>query len=112
MRAGDLVYRYGGEEFVTLIRAVDRDAAYSAFERIRKMVETHSFPQINQVTISTGFVELAGQQSASDAIGMADEAMYVAKRNGRNQVQCYETLIESGEIVVAEKVSNIDVELF
>lgn len=52
LRDEDRVYRYGGEEFVVLLRASDQDNAMKAFERIRQMVAAHPFPQLDQVTVS------------------------------------------------------------
>lgn len=112
IRDDDLVYRYGGEEFVVLLKAPSEEDAMRTFDRIRQLIAEHHFPQLKQVTISIGFVEVNGQQSPSDAIGEADEALYIAKQNGRNQVQSYSQLVEQGRIEHSAQVAHGDVELF
>jgi len=112
IRDDDLVYRYGGEEFVVLLKAPDEQDAEQTFNRIREMIAEHHFPQLKQVTISIGFVEVVGQQSPSDVIGQADEALYFAKQNGRNQVQSHRQLVDLGKISYPPQVAHGDVELF
>ena len=89
LRDDDLVFRYGGEEFVILLSTDTDIAAKSIFDRVRCQVSSHTFPQIEQVTISIGFVEIATQSSVADVIGQADKALYMAKENGRNRVEKY-----------------------
>lgn len=112
IRDDDLVYRYGGEEFVVVLKAANEADAMRTFERIRKMIADYDFPQLKQVTTSIGFVEIRGQQSPTDVIGEADEALYFAKQNGRNQVQCYRQLVDEGHIQPVSKRTHGDVELF
>lgn len=112
IRDDDLVYRYGGEEFVVLLKAPSEEDAMQTFDRIRQLVAEHHFPQLKQVTISLGFVEVEGQQSPSDVIGEADEALYIAKQNGRNQVQSYRQLLMEGKIQHSAQLAHGDVELF
>jgi len=112
VRGDDLVYRYGGEEFVVMLKAVNEHNAMLAFDRLRQNVDKHEFPQVGNVAISIGFVEVLGQQSATDVIGMADDALYYAKDNGRNQTVSYKELLDQGKIIVTEHVDNRDVELF
>jgi len=112
IRDDDLVYRYGGEEFVVLLKASTEQDAMNAFERLRKIVEQHEFPQVGQITTSIGFVEITTQQTPSDVIGQADGALYYAKNNGRNQTQSYSRLVEQGLMIVSEQVGSSDVELF
>jgi len=112
LRDDDLVYRYGGEEFVVLLRAPSEADALLAFERIRKTVAEYRFPQLKQVTVSVGFVEVYGQHTPPDVMGEADEALYYAKANGRNQVHSYHALIEQGKINTKAKRSGGEVELF
>ena len=112
MREDDIVFRYGGEEFVVLLRAPDETDALRTFERLRQTIEAHRFPQLDQVTVSVGFVEVVHQQSPSDVIGEADEALYYAKHHGRNQVRAFEQLVREGKIKHSPLVTNNDVELF
>ena len=82
-------------------------------QRVRMLIEEHQFPQLKQVTISIGFVEVAGQQTPSDVIGEADEALYFSKQNGRNQVHSYHQLIEQGKLEKHDaKHAEGDIELF
>ncbi len=112
MRDSDLVFRYGGEEFVLLLDAPDEASIRAGLERLRLTIEAHNFPQIGTVTISAGFVEVAGQQSPADVIGEADNALYYAKKHGRNQVQGYRELVESGRLARNAPVTESDIELF
>lgn len=112
IRDDDLVYRYGGEEFVVLLKAPSEEDAMRTFDRIRQLIAEHHFPQLKQVTISIGFVEVNGQQSPSDVIGEADEALYIAKQSGRNQVQSHRQLVDDGKIRQAPQLAHGDVELF
>jgi two-component system cell cycle response regulator len=112
MRDDDLVYRYGGEEFVVLLKATTEHDAMNAFERLRKIIAEHDFPQVGNLTISIGFVEITTQQTASDVIGQADDALYYAKNNGRNQTHSYHQLTKQGLVSVSEQVGTSDVELF
>lgn len=112
VRGDDLVYRYGGEEFVVMLKAVNERNAMMAFDRLRQNVDKHEFPQVGNVAISIGFVEVLSQPSATDVIGMADDALYHAKENGRNQTISYKRLLEQGKIVVTEHVNNSHVDLF
>lgn len=112
IRDDDLVYRYGGEEFVVLLKAPDEEDAMQTFDRIRQLIAEHYFPQLKQVTISIGFVQVDGQQSPSDVIGEADEALYYAKQNGRNQVQSFCQLLNQGKIQHSPQLAHGDVELF
>lgn len=97
-RQNDQLFRFGGEEFVVLLRQVSYDAAFNVLERFRQRVSSHIFPQVGQITASAGFARISPEDMPNSVLGHADEALYYAKDHGRNQVWCYETLIASGEL--------------
>ena len=74
-----------------------------ALERLRTMVQNYAFPQVGQVTVSIGFTAI-GCGAPVEVLGQADQALYYAKENGRNQVWCYERLVAEG--AVAKPVSG------
>ena len=91
-RANERIFRFGGEEFVILLRSATRENATMVFERLRKTIEQHDFPQVGRVTISLGFVSIGGDTPVV-VLGHADQALYYAKEHGRNQVQLYDRLV-------------------
>lgn len=109
-RFHDRLYRFGGEEFVVLMRCDSEVDASRAFERLRLNTSSYPFPQVGHITVSVGFSELKAGDSPSAAIERADKAVYYAKTHGRDQVQSHADLIARGEIEVSEKIG--DVELF
>lgn len=109
-RLGDRLYRFGGEEFVVLLRAEGREQANVAFERFRTQVEQFRFPQVGQVTASVGFTEVLAVDVPTAAFERADRAVYHAKQTGRNRVHCHERLIEVGDLQAEDKTG--DIELF
>ena len=108
-RSHDRIFRFGGEEFVVLLRATNLATAHKVFNRFRLAVQEYHFPQVGQVTVSMGFVSTS-RGSPVEILGQADQALYHAKENGRNQVCFYDELIASGQLKT--KVANEDVELF
>ncbi len=111
-RATDLIFRYGGEEFVVIIRAASQSDAQKLLERFRQSVEDYHFPQIGQITISIGATRLDDSYIVpADLVGRADQALYHSKKYGRNQVNFYEDLIEQGKLTQTE-VQPGSIELF
>jgi two-component system cell cycle response regulator len=92
IRGIDLACRYGGEEFVVVMPDTDVDFAYTIAERLRKSVETTPIeisraPGALSVTISIGIAASAGgDDNAEKLLHRADQALYRAKREGRNRV--------------------------
>jgi diguanylate cyclase (GGDEF)-like protein len=90
LREIDIVGRYGGEEFVVLLKDDDLPAALIVAERIRKtiasdLIYTEAGPI--HVTVSIGADELDSMTANLETlIKRADRALYIAKHNGRNQV--------------------------
>ncbi len=109
-RQQDKLFRFGGEEFVVVLAPASFDDAKNAFERFRRNIEEFNFPQVGKVTISIGFVRISYHDIPSTFIGHADEALYYAKHNGRNQVCSYEMLVQEGKLGTVSRES--DVELF
>ena len=109
-RFHDLLYRFGGEEFVVLMRCDEEIHAGEAFERLRLNTERYAFPQVGRITVSIGFTEVRAGDSPAAAFERADKAVYHAKGHGRNQVHNYAALVASGVIQEAAQVS--DMELF
>lgn len=96
-RSGDLLARYGGEEFVVVLPGVNRQGAYLIAENMRnKVVELNvphrANPDAGQVTISLGVASLTPLQADRlDELQLAaDQALYRAKREGRNCVVVYD----------------------
>lgn len=89
VRADDLVARYGGEEFVMLLNSEPKEAE-AALERIRAQIEARCSPDSpvgRQITVSIGITALEeGEQTLEQLIEASDEAMYRAKREGKNRV--------------------------
>lgn len=109
-RSRDLLFRYGGEEFVVVLPSERIGGAWAALERFREAVECFNFPQVGQVTVSVGFVDMGNQVIPATLVGHADQALYFAKQNGRNRVCLYDFLIITGEL--GRESSHSDVELF
>ena len=110
-RVQDKLFRFGGEEFVALIRPAEFSHATRTFERFRTHVEAFNFPQVGRVTISIGFTRIKLGDTASKILDSADEALYWAKEHGRNQSHAYETLIAEGKLQ-QPAAPDSDVELF
>jgi len=109
-RFHDRLYRFGGEEFVVLLRCASDDQALSALERLRVATESYAFPQVGRITVSIGFTRVRSTDSPGEAFERADKAVYWAKAHGRNRVAGYSALVARGEIVEDHKRG--DVELF
>jgi diguanylate cyclase (GGDEF)-like protein len=107
-RYGDALYRFGGEEFVVLLRAPDRAAAQTAFERFRQRMMDHAFPQVGTVTASVGFTSIRDVDLPAGAFERADRAVYFAKQHGRNQVRCFDDLVESGDLEAPERIGAVE----
>src|SRR5690242_3576088 len=92
IRGIDLACRYGGEEFVIVMPETDMAVAATVAERLRRRVATEPFPieqgaRAIEVTISIGLASLDGEDdTAQTMLRRADQALYRAKRDGRNRV--------------------------
>jgi diguanylate cyclase (GGDEF)-like protein len=109
-RFQDPLYRFGGEEFVVLMRCAAGADATLAFERLRANVEAHTFPQVGRITISAGFTQLRPHDTPATAFDRADKAVYYAKQHGRNQVRHHAELLAQG--LLADDARQSDIELF
>ena len=91
--SGDMVFRYGGEEFCMLLPDTDPEEAAELMENYRQRIESHVVTHDGKemsVTVSVG-ISCAPKDSRDEKIlfERADECLYVAKENGRNQVTTY-----------------------
>ncbi|MBU3695976.1 GGDEF domain-containing protein [Dechloromonas sp.] len=112
-RFDDQLFRFGGEEFIALLQPTDPASAQATLDRFRRDIEETVFSRVGHVTVCVGvsFSRLLPNDTPTDVIDRADEALYYAKHNGRNRVDCYESLIESGGLKAKEIVKG-EVELF
>ncbi|WP_167102124.1 sensor domain-containing diguanylate cyclase [Mycobacterium sp. DL592] len=83
----DVVSRWGGEEFVILLRGADMDDSLPTAEKIRAQIADTVFADVGPVTVSIGVAELKKGEQLDSWLGRADEALYRAKRSGRNAVR-------------------------
>lgn len=97
LRNNDVLARYGGEEFVALLSGANELKAVEVAERIRQCVENYKLEskdaRIIKVTISAGVATFEPSKTntkahidAAELVDLADQALYEAKRNGRNKV--------------------------
>lgn len=87
VRSYDSIYRWGGEEFLILAPETNAKQAMQLAEKIRKIIESYRFDILGQITISLGVAEFNPQTDANidRTIRRADNALYVAKKEGRNR---------------------------
>lgn len=107
-RIHDRLYRFGGEEFLVLMRCHGEADAALAFERFRSSTEQFEFPQVGHVTVSIGFTAVRSGDTPSSAFERADQAVYYAKQNGRNQVRSHADLVAAGHLVDTTKVGDVE----
>ncbi len=91
LRETDMVFRYGGEEFVMMLPETGVHAAREVAERIRTTVDTHQFLSqggaVMDMSVSIGVAQWLGEDSIVDVLRRADGAMYGAKSAGKNRVE-------------------------
>ena len=89
MRPQDLLARYGGEEFVLVLPDTAADSGVAAMVRLQRELTTRFFLQGSEkvlITFSAGVAQLHDSETSGDALRRADQAMYLAKRSGKNRV--------------------------
>jgi diguanylate cyclase (GGDEF)-like protein len=89
LRNVDMVFRYGGEEFLILLSNTSRESAAMVGERLRYAVQAEDYLEEGnaiELTVSLGCSTLLAGESADSLLRRADSALYVAKREGRNRL--------------------------
>jgi diguanylate cyclase (GGDEF)-like protein/PAS domain S-box-containing protein len=85
-RASDAACRWGGEEFALLLHDADAHHARTSAERLLSSVRSHPFAQAGHITASIGLAEARHDESLPNLQHRADDALYTAKRSGRDRV--------------------------
>ena len=106
VRQQDAVVRWGGEEFVLVLPGTDAGGAATLVERVLQAVASHPVAVDDRtlpVTVSAGVATLPAAAMAhwQDAVHVADAALYVAKREGRNRAVCVEERVSGGLVAAA-----------
>jgi diguanylate cyclase (GGDEF)-like protein len=109
LRRSDLLYRYGGEEFIVIVAANDLETATQIFERARQAVALFIFPQVGRLSISGGFSMADPAVLPQTIINRSDRALYEAKADGRNRIYFYDDLIRMGKL---EEIQSGTIDLF
>lgn len=78
---------YNGEEFIAVLADTPYAAALRAAEKLRATVAAAAISAKREITISVGVTEAAPDDSQESVVSRADEAMYRAKRSGKNRVE-------------------------
>ena len=86
VRKVDTIARWGGEEFVILCPAIDLASACGVADKIRRTIGSHDFPMVGRKTCCFGVAEYHPGEAPESAVKRADDALYRAKNEGRNQV--------------------------
>lgn len=105
-RDGDLVYRYGGEEFLVLLPEATLDGAVVAAERLCRAIAALALPHVGNpptcvVTSSAGVAGWAMGRPAAAILKAADDALYAAKAAGRNRVMAAPPVSREGVLCVS-----------
>lgn len=112
VRKSDIPIRYGGEEFMILIRDMDIIIAKSVGDRIRRQLEKQNIHlgqqfEKQKVTVSCGIAQFpTHSKSIKDVIEMADKALYHAKEIGKNIIVCYDEMGKSREEILKETTAS------
>ena len=87
IRKADIFARWGGEEFVILLPETDVGTAIKMADKLRAVTEEHHYTSVNKITASFGVTRLIKGDNETKFINRADDALYKAKKNGRNRVE-------------------------
>jgi len=110
-RSSDLLFRFGGEEFVIVLEPIPEPMAERTLERFRRSIEQFEFPAVGNITISIGFAKISANDYPPNVIEQADKALYYAKEHGRNAVYGYQLLIDN-QLLQAPQQDEGSVDLF
>jgi two-component system cell cycle response regulator len=86
IRSIDVVARWGGEEFMVMLPETDIDAAAIAAEKLRLAISGHGFDKVDKLTVSFGVTAFDPKDDVDALLKRVDDALYLAKDNGRNRV--------------------------
>ncbi len=91
IRNTDIVGRWGGEEFIMISPKINLNDSCVLAEKLRRLIQDFSFSSVNTLTASFGLSERNNEKTLTlnDLISQADEALYTAKKEGRNRVILY-----------------------
>ena len=106
-RNSDLLFRFGGEEFLAILEPTPAEMAHVTLERFRRQIANHKFPQLGRITVSIGYALVTEHDYPAQILDHADQALYYAKNNGRNRVCEYSTLVRTGKISAEETSGSI-----
>ncbi|MEN0037972.1 MAG: GGDEF domain-containing protein [Cellvibrio sp.] len=88
LRSDGHLIRWGGEEFLVLIRGIAEQDAFNVAQRLRNAINSDVFPPVGKLTASAGATSRRETDNLETLIARADKALYQAKLNGRDQVVC------------------------
>lgn len=86
VRGEDIPGRWGGEEFLIIMRDTDITGATQMAEGLRRQIEAQDYPKVGRKTASFGVAQFKNNETLTTFINRADEALYEAKETGRNKV--------------------------
>lgn len=88
IRATDFFGRWGGEEFILLLRDDDCNAARATADKLRRLIAEEKFPVVGSITCSFGVTGWEESDTVASLVSRADRALYASKNDGRNKVSC------------------------
>jgi len=87
IREKDYFIRWGGEEFILLLETNSSDSLFNVLNKIRDTINTQEFFQVGHITCSFGATIYIDEEEIDTSLQRADKLLYLAKENGRDQIQ-------------------------